>query len=64
MAPSVIKKMFEQDFSEPQDWNLAMSQEDLKFMSITSNGIYKADDGNSPTTSQRELLLTMQQETR
>lgn len=46
MAPSAIKKMFEQDFSEPLDWNVAMSQEDLKFMSITSNGIHKADDGH------------------
>ena len=46
MAPSAIKKMFEQDFSEPQDANLAMSQEDLKFMNITSNGIHKADDGH------------------
>ena len=46
MAPSAIKKMFEQDFSEPQDANLAMSQENLKFMNITSNGIHKADDGH------------------
>lgn len=46
MAPSAIKKMFEQDFSEPQDANLAMSQEDLKFMNITSNGIHKAEDGH------------------
>ena len=44
MAPSAIKKMFEQDFSESQDANLAMSQEDLKFMSITSSGIHKAND--------------------
>ena len=35
MAPSAIKKMFKQDFSEPQDANLAMSQEYLKFMNIT-----------------------------
>ena len=46
MAPSAIKTMFEQDFSESQDANLAMSQEDLKFMKITSNGIHKADDGH------------------
>ena len=46
MAPSSIKEMFEQDFSESQDANLAMSQEDLKFMKITSNGIHKADDGH------------------
>ena len=46
MAPSAIKKMFEQDFSESQDANLAMSQEDLKFMKITSSGIHKADDGH------------------
>ena len=32
MAPSAIKKMFEQDLSEPQDANLAMSQEDMKFI--------------------------------
>lgn len=44
MAPSAIKKIFEQDFSKPQDANLAMSQEDLKFMNITSNSIHKADD--------------------
>ena len=42
MAPSAIKKMFEQDFSKPQDANLAMSQEDLKFLNITSNGIHSA----------------------
>ena len=46
IAPSAIKKMFEKDFSEPQDANLTMSQEDLKFMNITSNGIHKADDGH------------------
>ena len=46
MAPSAIKKMFEQDFSKSQDANLAISQEDLKFMNITSNGIHKADDGH------------------
>ena len=46
MAPSAIKKMFKQDFSEPQDANLAMSREDLKFLNITSNGIHKADDGH------------------
>lgn len=46
MAPSAIKKMFEQDFSESQDTNLAISQEDLKFMNITSNNIHKADDGH------------------
>ena len=46
MAPSAIKKMFEQDFSEPQDANLAMSQEDMKFMNITSKGIHKAEDGH------------------
>lgn len=32
--------------SKPQHANLAMSQEDLKFMNITSNGIHKADDGH------------------
>jgi len=46
MAPSAIKKMFEQDFSEPQDANLVMSQEDIRFMNITSNGIHKADNGH------------------
>ena len=46
MAPSVIKKMFDQDFSEPQDANLAMSQEDIRFMNITSNVIQKADNGH------------------
>ena len=46
MALSAIKKMFEQDFSESQDANLAISQEDLKFMNITSNGIHKADNGH------------------
>ena len=35
MAPSAIKKMFEQDFSEPQDANLVMSQEDIRFMNCS-----------------------------
>ena len=46
MAPLSIKRMFEQDFSETQETNLVMSQEDLKFMSITSDGIHKAEDGH------------------
>ena len=46
MAPSSIKRMFEQDFSETRETSLAMSQEDLKFMNITSGGIHKADDGH------------------
>lgn len=46
LAPSSIKRMFEQDFSETQDLNLAMSQEDLKFMNITTSGIHKADNGH------------------
>ena len=44
MAPSAIKKMFKQDFSESKDANLVMSQKDLKFMNIISNGIHKADN--------------------
>jgi len=46
MIPSTIKRMFEQDFSENQDTNSAMSQENLKFMKITAGGIYKADNGH------------------
>jgi len=46
MAPSSIRRTFKQDFSETQETNLAMSQEDLKFMNITSGGIHKADDGH------------------
>ena len=46
MAPLAIKKMFEQDFSDPQDASLAMSQEDIRFMNITSNGIHEADNGH------------------
>jgi len=46
MIPSTIKRMFEQDFSENQETNSAMSQEDLKFMKITAGGIYKADKGH------------------
>ena len=46
MAPSAIKKMLKQDFSEPKDANLVMPQEDIRFMNITSNGIHKADNGH------------------
>ena len=44
MIPLTIKRMFEQDFSENQETNLAMSQEDLKFMKITTDGIHKVDN--------------------
>ena len=43
MTPSSIKRMFEQDISETHDTKQAMSQEDLKFMKITSSRIHKAD---------------------
>ena len=46
MAPSAIKKMFEQHFSESRGANLAMPREDLKFINITLNGIHKAYDGH------------------
>ena len=46
MPPSSTRRMFEQDFSETRETNLAMSQEDLKFINITSGGIHKADDGH------------------
>ena len=46
MTPSTIKRMFEQDFSDTQETNPGMSQEDLKFMKITSGGIHKAGNGH------------------
>ena len=46
MSPSSIRRMFEQDLSETRETTFAMSQEDLKFMNITSGGIHKADDGH------------------
>ena len=46
MIPSTIKRMFEQDFSENQETNSAMSQEDLKSMKITAGCIHKAGNGH------------------
>ncbi|XP_068675533.1 uncharacterized protein [Montipora foliosa] len=47
MTPHAILPMFEQDFSERQERdNREMSQEDKRFIEITTSGIHKTDDGH------------------
>ena len=47
MTPHAILRMFEQDFSERQAHeNREMSQEDKRFIEITTSGMHKTDDGH------------------
>ena len=46
MAPLSIRRKFEQEFSETKKTYLVMSQEDRKFMKITSRGIHNANNGH------------------
>ena len=47
MPPHAILRMFEQDFSEGQVHdNREMSQEDKRFIKITTSGIHKTDDSH------------------